>query len=142
MKTEYIKAKNIIKEWYLIDADNQILGRLSSKIAQILRGKNKVNFTHHMDMGDFVVIINADKVKLTGNKDDNKTYFRHSGYPGGSKKSSLKVIRNTKSEFILYNSIKGMLPHNKLGNKILKNLKIYSGDSHPHKAQNLKKIEI
>ena len=142
MKTEYIKAKDINKKWYLIDADNQILGRLSSKIAQILRGKNKVNFTHHMDMGDFVVIVNADKIKLTGNKDENKTYFRHSGYPGGAKESSLKLIRDTKPEFILYNSIKGMLPHNKLGNKILKNLKIYSGESHPHKAQNPKKIEV
>ncbi|MBI65632.1 MAG: 50S ribosomal protein L13 [Candidatus Marinimicrobia bacterium] len=142
MKTEYIKAKDINKKWYLIDADNQILGRFSSKIAQILRGKNKVNFTHHMDMGDFVVIVNADKIKLTGNKDENKTYFRHSGYPGGAKESSLKLIRNNKPEFILYNSIKGMLPHNKLGNKILKNLKIYSGESHPHKAQNPEKIEV
>ncbi len=142
MKTEYIKAKDINKRWYLIDADKQIIGRLSSKIAQILRGKNKVNFTHHMDMGDFVVIVNADKIKLTGNKDENKTYFRHSGYPGGAKESSLKLIRNTKPEFILYNSIKGMLPHNKLGNKILKNLKIYSGESHPHKAQNPEKIEV
>ena len=142
MKTEYIKAKDINKKWYLIDADNQILGRFSSKIAQILRGKNKVNFTHHMDMGDFVVIVNADKIKLTGNKDENKTYFRHSGYPGGAKESSLKLIRNNKPEFILYNSIKGMLPHNKLGNKILKNLKIYSGESHPHKAQNPEKIKV
>ena len=142
MKTEYIKAKDINKKWYLIDADNQILGRLSSKIAQILRGKNKVNFTHHMDMGDFVVIVNADKIKLTGNKDENKTYFRHSGYPGGAKESSLKLIRNTKPDFILYNSIKGMLPNNKLGNKILKNLKIYSGESHPHKAQNPEKIKV
>ena len=142
MKTEYIKAKDINKKWYLIDADNQILGRLSSEIAQILRGKNKVNFTHHMDMGDFVIIINADKIKLTGNKDENKTYFRHSGYPGGAKESSLKLIRSTKPEFILYNSIKGMLPHNKLGNKILKNLKIYSGESHPHKAQNPEKIKL
>ena len=101
MKTEYIKEKELDKKWYLIDADNKTLGRLSSKVSQMLRGKNKVNFTPHMDMGDFVVIINADKIKLTGKKSDNKFYFKHTGFPGGAKKSSIKSIRESNPEFII-----------------------------------------
>ena len=101
MKTTYIKAKELDKRWYLVDAKDQTLGRLSSNIAQILRGKGKVNFTPHMDMGDFVVIINADKIKVTGNKEVKKTYFTHSGYPGGSKETNLQKIRKQNPERII-----------------------------------------
>ena len=142
MKTEYIKAKDLEKKWYLIDADSQTLGRLSTKASHLLRGKNKVNFTPHMDMGDFVVIINAEKVKLTGKKSESKSYFRHTGFPGGARTSSIKSIKENNPEFIIFNAIKGMLPHNKLGSKIIKHLKVYAGSAHPHLSQNAEKIEI
>ena len=119
-----------------MDAENQTLGRLSSNIAQVLRGKGKVNFTPHIDMGDFVIVINADKIKLSGNKSMNKEYFRHTNYPGGAKFSSIKTLKEKNPEFIIQNSVKGMLPHNTLGRAILKHLKIYSGNNHPHKSQN------
>ena len=125
METTSIRAEEITRDWYLIDADNQILGRLASRVAQILRGKNKPHFTPHMDMGDFVIIINADKVKVTGNKETNKTYFRHSGYPGGITEVNLKKVRQQHPEKIITNAVKGMLPHNKLGGTQLKHLKIY-----------------
>jgi len=140
MKTEYIKEKDLDKQWYLIDAENQTLGRLSTKVSTILRGKNKVNFTPHMDMGDFVVVINAEKIKLSGNKEKQKSYFRHSGYPGGATKVELKKLRQTQPENILINAVKGMLPHNRLGRKLLKHLKVYKTESHPHGAQQPKKI--
>ena len=142
MKTEYIKAKEIDKKWFLVDAENKTLGRLSSKVAQLLRGKGKVNFTPHMDMGDFVIIINAEKIYVTGNKASKKEYFSHSSYPGGAKLSSFKSIQASSPEFILKNSIKGMLPHNRLGRQIIKHLKIYSGDQHPHSSQNPSKVEL
>jgi len=142
MKTSYIKAKEVDKKWHVVDATGKTLGRLSSKIAQILRGKQKVNFTPHMDMGDFVIIVNAEKVLLTGNKEEQKEYFKHTNYPGGAKTSSLKLVRTKNPEFILKNSVKGMLPHNKLGKKILENLKIYVGENHPHDAQNPSKLEL
>jgi len=142
MKTGYIKAKDIDKKWFLVDAENQTLGRLSSRVAQILRGKGKVNYTPHMDMGDFVIIINAEKVKITGNKAEKKEYFKHTNYPGGASNISYKLIKEKKPEFILTNSIKGMLPHNRLGNKILKHLKIYIGSNHPHSSQNPQKLEL
>ena len=142
MKTSYIKAKEVDKKWHVVDATGKTLGRLSSKVAQILRGKQKVNYTPHMDMGDFVIIVNAEKVLLTGNKEEQKEYFKHTNYPGGAKTSSLKLVRTKNPEFILKNSVKGMLPHNKLGKKILENLKIYVGENHPHDAQNPSKLEL
>ena len=142
MKTEYIKAKDLDKRWYLIDADSKTLGRLSTKASHLLRGKNKVNFTPHMDMGDFVIIINAEKVKLTGKKSESKSYFRHTGFPGGARTSSIKSIKESNPEFIIFNAVKGMLPHNKLGSKIIKHLKVYAGSNHPHLSQNPEKIEI
>lgn len=142
MKTSYIKAKEVNKKWHVVDATDKTLGRLSSKIAQVLRGKQKVNYTPHMDMGDFVIIINAEKVLLTGNKEEQKEYFRHTNYPGGAKTSSLKLLRTKNPEFILKNAVKGMLPHNKLGKKILEHLKIYVGENHPHDAQNPSKLEL
>jgi|TARA_B110000263_G_scaffold233254_1_gene229940 large subunit ribosomal protein L13 len=139
MRTLSIKKNEIKTDWYLVDADNHTLGRLSSKIAHILRGKNKVNYTPHMDMSDFVVVINADKINLTGNKNKQKEYWHHTGFPGGGK---VKSVEESDSEFILHNSIKGMLPHNKLGRKLIKHLKIYKDSIHPHESQCPKKLEL
>ena len=139
MRTLSIKKNEIKTDWYLVDADNHTLGRLSSKIAHILRGKNKVNYTPHMDMIDFVVVINADKINLTGNKNKQKEYWHHTGFPGGGK---VKSVEESDSEFILHNSIKGMLPHNKLGRKLIKHLKIYKDSIHPHESQCPKKLEL
>ena len=142
MKTESIKFEQIEREWFLVDAKNHTLGRLSSKVAQILRGKNKVNYTPHLDMSDFVVVINSDQIKLTGNKEDSKKYWRHSGYPGGGSHTNYKDLKSNNSELILYNAIKGMLPRNRLANKLISHLKVYSGSSHPHESQNPKILEI
>ena len=142
METTSIRAEEITRDWYLVDADNQILGRLASRVAQILRGKNKRYFTPHMDMGDFVVIINAEKVKVTGNKEADKTYFRHSGYPGGITEINLKKVRQQHPEKIITNAVKGMLPHNRLGRKLLKHLKIYATEVHPHTAQQPQAITL
>jgi len=142
METTSIRAEEITRDWYLVDADNQILGRLASRVAQILRGKNKRYFTPHMDMGDFVVIINAEKVKVTGNKEADKTYFRHSGYPGGITEVNLKKVRQQHPEKIITNAVKGMLPHNRLGRKLLKHLKIYATEVHPHTAQQPQAITL
>lgn len=142
MKTESIKFEQIEREWFLVDAKNHTLGRLSSKIAQILRGKNKVNYTPHLDMSDFVVVINSDQIKLTGNKEDSKKYWRHSGYPGGGSHTNYKDLKSNNSELILYNAIKGMLPRNRLANKLISHLKVYSGSSHPHESQKPKILEI
>ena len=142
MLTTSIRAEEITRDWYLVDAANQTLGRLASRVANILRGKNKPYFTPHMDMGDFVVIINAEKVKITGNKETDKTYFRHSGYPGGITKINLKLVRQQHPEMIILNAVKGMLPHNSLGRKLLKHLKIYTTEVHPHEAQQPQIITI
>ena len=135
METTSIRVNEITRNWYIIDADGQILGRLASEVAQIIRGKKKPFFTPHMDMGDFVVIINAEKVKVTGNKEKDKTYFRHSGYPGGVTQINLRKVRQNFPERIITNAVKGMLPHNRLGRKLLTHLKVYSGELHPHAAQ-------
>ena len=142
METTSIRAEEITRDWYLVDADNQTLGRLASRVAQILRGKNKRYFTPHMDMGDFVVIINAEKVKVTGNKEADKTYFRHSGYPGGITEVNLKSVRQKHPEKIITNAVKGMLPHNRLGRRLLKHLKIYATEVHPHTAQQPQAITL
>ena len=135
MKTTSISVNEINRDWFIVDAENQTLGRLSSEIAQILRGKKKPFFTPHMDMGDFVIVINAEKVKVTGKKERNKTYFRHSGFPGGSTQVNLRKVRQDYPERIILNAVKGMLPHNRLGRKILTHLKVYQGELHPHSAQ-------
>jgi len=139
MRTVSVKSSDIKRDWFVVDATDQTLGRLSSKIANILRGKNKVNYTPHLDMSDFIVVINADKIKVTGNKIDNKEYWRHTGYPGGAKSKSYKDVS---AEFILYNSIKGMLPHNKLGRKLIKHVKIYKDNVHPHESQSPQLLEL
>ena len=135
METRSIRANEISREWFIVDAEGQTLGRLASEIAQIIRGKKKPFFTPHMDMGDFVVVVNAEKVKVTGNKEKDKTYFRHSGYPGGVTQISLRKVRQDYPEQIITNAVKGMLPHNRLGRQLLTHLKVYSGTDHPHAAQ-------
>ena len=135
METRSIRADEISREWFIVDAKGQTLGRLASEIAQIIRGKKKPFFTPHMDMGDFVVVVNAEKVKVTGNKEKDKTYFRHSGYPGGVTQISLRTVRQDYPERIITNAVKGMLPHNRLGRQLLTHLKVYSGTDHPHSAQ-------
>ena len=135
METRSICANEIGREWFIVDAEGQTLGRLASEIAQIIRGKKKPFFTPHMDMGDFVVVVNAEKVKVTGNKEKDKTYFRHSGYPGGVTQISLRKVRQDYPERIITNAVKGMLPHNRLGRQLLTHLKVYSGTDHPHSAQ-------
>ena len=135
METTSIRANQISREWFIVDAEGQTLGRLASEIAQIIRGKKKPFFTPHMDMGDFVVVVNAEKVKVTGNKEKDKTYFRHSGYPGGVTQISLRKVRQDYPERIITNAVKGMLPHNRLGRQLLTHLKVYSGTDHPHSAQ-------
>ena len=142
MRTASIRVKEVTHDWYLIDAKNQILGRLASQAAQLLRGKNLPNFTPHMDMGNYVIIINADKVKVTGNKESDKTYFRHSGYPGGMTEINLKKVRKDQPDKIINDAVKGMLPQNRLGRKLLTHLKIYSTELHPHKAQSPNKITM
>jgi len=142
MKTKTLKISEIEKNWWVVDAESQILGRLASKIAQVLRGKHKVNFVPHMDNGDCVVVINAEKIMVTGNKEQNKSYFRHTGYVGGVKMTSLAHLRRTYPERIIEKAVKGMLPHNKLGRRMLGHLKVYSGPDHPHTAQNPKTLEI
>ena len=142
MKTRSIKQSEINKKWWLVDAQGQTLGRFSSKIAQILRGKHKVDFTPHMDMGDFVIVINAEKVKLSGSKENDKVYFRHTGYPGGVKETKYSEMIQKFPERIVENAVKGMLPHNRLGRKILLNLKVYKGQEHPHLAQQPKPLKI
>ena len=135
MKTTSVRSNEINRDWFVVDAEGHTLGRLASEIAQILRGKKKPSFTPHMDMGDFVVVVNADKIKVSGKKEEDKSYFRHSGYPGGITQISLKKVRQVYPERIIMNAVKGMLPHNRLGRKLLTHLKVYSGELHPHTAQ-------
>ena len=141
-KTYSATPSDIQRDWLLIDAENQTVGRLASHIASILRGKHKPGFTPHMDLGDFVVVINADKVRFTGNKETEKEYFRHTGYPGGVKLSTPKEVRQQKPTFIVKNAVKGMLPKGPLGRQMITKLKVYAGNEHPHEAQNPEKIEI
>ena len=135
METTSIRADEINREWFIVDAEGQTLGRLASEIAQIIRGKKKPFYTPHMDMGDFVVVVNAEKVKVTGNKEKDKSYFRHSGFPGGVTQISLQKVRQDFPERMVTNAVKGMLPHNRLGRQLLTHLKVYSGTEHPHAAQ-------
>ena len=135
METTSIRADEINREWFIVDAAGQTLGRIASEIAQIIRGKKKPFYTPHMDMGDFVVVVNAERVKVTGNKEKDKSYFRHSGFPGGVTQISLQKVRQDFPERIITNAVKGMLPHNRLGRQLLTHLKVYSGTEHPHAAQ-------
>ncbi len=135
MKTIIPRQDSIERKWYLIDAEGQILGRMSTKIANILRGKEKATFTPHMDTGDFVVVINAEKVKLTGKKDEQMTYKHYSGYPGGMKEVPLEMLRKRHPDRIIRHAVAGMMPKNRLGRAMIRKLKIYAGSKHPHEAQ-------
>ncbi|MBW1721220.1 MAG: 50S ribosomal protein L13 [Deltaproteobacteria bacterium] len=142
MKTFVAKEHEVEKKWYLVDAENRVLGRLATQIANRLRGKHKPIFTPHADTGDFVVVINAEKIRLTGRKWDNKYYYRHSGYPGGLKAISARKLLEKKPEDILRLAVRRMLPKNSLGRRQLKKLKVYAGPEHPHQAQQPEKLEI
>ncbi len=135
MKTFIPKKKDIKRNWWLVDAQGQTLGRLATKIATVLKGKHKPDFVNFLDTGDFVVVINAEKIVVTGKKESDKKYYSHSGYPGGIKEITLGKLREKKPEEILRHAVKGMLPKNAMGRKLLKKLKIYTGKEHPHKAQ-------
>lgn len=142
MSTYMAKKEEIKREWFLIDAKGKVLGRLASEIAKILRGKHKPIYTPHVDTGDFVIVINAKDVLLTGKKENTKIYFRHSGYPGGAKILTAKEMRVKFPERLIYFAVKGMLPKNSLGRKMIKKLKIYPGSEHPHQAQKPKVLNI
>ena len=142
MKTYHTPVKEIERKWFVVDAENKVLGRLASEIATRLRGKHKPNFSPHMDVGDFIVVVNADKVKLTGNKLDDKVYYHHSGYMGGIKEQTAKEVLEKKPTELLKMAVRGMLSKNSLGRKQLKKLKIYTGTEHPHAAQQPETLEI
>lgn len=141
-KTYYPKKEEIKQEWYLVDVEGKALGRVASQIAAILRGKNKPYFTPHLDCGDYVVVINADKVRVTGRKKEQKSYFYHSGYMGGEKFVKFKDMAQSHPDRIIEHAVRGMLPHNRLGRKLIKKLKVYNGSEHPHQAQKVKLLEL
>jgi large subunit ribosomal protein L13 len=142
MSTYMAKNENVERNWYVVDAADKTLGRLASEIAQYIRGKHKPTFTPHVDMGDYVIVVNAEKVKLTGKKWDDKKHYSHTNHPGGIKEVSYKELLAKDPEFIIEKAVKGMLPHNKLGKKMFKKLKVYSGPNHPHQAQQPEKLEL
>ena len=142
MKTYTVKEPEITREWFVVDAEGQTLGRLSSKVAAMLRGKHKSIFTPWLDVGDFVIIVNAAKVSVTGKRLDDKIYYNYSGYPGGMKSVNLRGQMAAHPERALIIAIKGMLPHNRLGRQMFKKLNVYAGPDHPHAAQQPKKLEL
>lgn len=142
MRTFIPKKDDIEQKWWLINADGKILGRLATEVADLIRGKKKPQFTSHLDTGDFVVIINAEKIKVTGRKLDQKTYYTHSGYPGGIKAETLKDLLERKPEEVIKKAVWGMIPKGKLGRALYKKLKVYRGPSHPHEAQNPREYQI
>ncbi len=141
-KTKSANKATVNKEWYVVDATNEVLGRLSSKVAKILRGKNKPDFTPHVDCGDNVIIINAEKIRLTGNKLTEKQYIRHTGYPGGQRFTSPDELLKKKPERIIEMAVKGMLPKGPLGRAVGKNMFVYIGSEHPHEAQQPKELNL
>lgn len=134
-KTMSAKPAEVERAWYVVDAENEIIGRLASQIATILRGKHKPSFTPHVDCGDFVIVVNADKARFTGNKENDKLYYRYSGYPGGLKTRTAKEMRERRPEHLVRHAVKGMLPKGPLGRQMLKKLKVYPAPTHPHEAQ-------
>jgi large subunit ribosomal protein L13 len=142
MKTFQARKEEIEKQWYLIDANGKVLGRLASKIARILRGKDKAIFSPHLDTGDFVIVVNAEKMRLTGNKLKGKLYYHHSGYPGGLKAITAEKLMAKRPEELIRRAVKGMLPKNRLGRKVFKKLKVYAGPDHPHEAQQPQQMRL
>ena len=141
-KTFSARPAEVKRDWYVIDAENQVVGRLASQIASVLRGKHKPEFTPHVDTGDFVIVVNADRVRFTGKKESDKVYFSHTGYPGGVKETTPAKVRGRKPEFIIQNAVKGMLPKGPLGRSMLRKLKVYAGPEHPHGAQVPKELAL
>ncbi len=142
MKTHVTKPSEITREWWLVDADGVVLGRLASEVAKRLRGKHKPNYSPHLDVGDHVIVVNAAKILLTGNKITGKEHIRHSGYPGGLKTTPYVKVMEDRPAFVIEKAVKGMLPSNKLGRAMLKKLKVYEGAEHPHSTQNPKPLDI
>jgi large subunit ribosomal protein L13 len=142
VKTYYAKPAEVEREWLLIDATDMVLGRLASEIAKILKGKNKPTYTPHVDTGDFVIVVNANKIRLTGNKAEKKAYFHHSGYPGGLREVSYRRMLEHHPERVLEKAVKGMLPKNTLGRAMNRKLKVYAGPEHPHQAQKPRQITL
>ncbi|MBD3165604.1 50S ribosomal protein L13 [bacterium] len=134
-KTAHLNRETVERKWYVVDAEDQVLGRLSSRIASILRGKHKPTWSPHVDGGDFVIVTNAEKVRLTGRKPEQKYYLHHTGYPGGMRKTPISRVLEKQPERVVRKAVWGMLPKNRLGRKMIKKLKVYSGPEHPHKAQ-------
>ena len=134
-KTHSVREKDIRHEWLLLDAQGQTLGRLATRISNLLRGKHKPTYSTHLDVGDYVIVINADKVKLTGDKENQKMYYRHTNYPGGLKETQLRLLREKSPTRIVEYAVSGMMAKNKLGRAMLRKLKVYAGDQHPHTAQ-------
>lgn len=141
-KTKSAKKEEVARKWYVIDGENMIVGRMCTHIATILRGKHKPSYTPHIDTGDYVIVLNADKVRFTGSKWDDKTYITFSGYPGGQKTRTAKEMRDKKPIAVVENAVRGMLPKNKLGRAMGKKLFVYTGTEHPHKAQKPEVLEI
>lgn len=135
MSTHVTKPADVVRRHYVVDAEGQVLGRLASRVASVLRGKNKVVFSPYMDAGDFVIIVNADKVQITGKKLDQHSYFSHSGYPGAARYVKMRKLMDASPDKVIRHAVKGMLPKNKLGRKMLKKLRVYAGPDHPHEAQ-------
>ena len=141
-KTSVPSPDSINRQWFLVDAENQTLGRLATEVASVLRGKNKPSFTPHLDTGDFVVVVNADKIRVSGNKANQKLYRRHSGRPGGMKVETFQALQDRLPERIVEKAIKGMLPHNALGRQLFRKLKVYRGPEHPHSAQRPQTLQL
>jgi len=142
VKTFSAKPQDIERRWFVVDAQGQTLGRLATRIATVLRGKHKPIYTPHMDCGDYVIVVNADKIHVTGQKLEQKTYYRHSGYPGGLRQVSLRRQLQVHPDRVIEAAVRGMLPHNRLGRKMFKKLKIYAGPTHPHEAQQPTALEL
>lgn len=142
MDTYMQRPEDANHDWLIVDATDKILGRLATEVANRLRGKHKPEFTNHVDGGDFVVVVNADKIKVTGNKLDKKMYYKHTGYPGGIKSRSLKEMQEKNPELVIFNAVRGMLPKNRLSRQVIKKLKVYAGSEHPHEAQAPKTLDI
>ncbi|WP_408955533.1 50S ribosomal protein L13 [Natroniella sp. ANB-PHB2] len=142
MSTYMAKPEEIDREWHIVDVEGKTLGRVASEIAKVLRGKHKPIYTPHVDTGDYVIVINAEQVHLTGNKLEQKLYHKHSRYPGGLKSTPYGELLKKKPELVIEHAVKGMLPKNRLGRKMLKKLKVYAGDEHPHQAQQPKELEL
>ncbi|GAB4480566.1 MAG: 50S ribosomal protein L13 [Anaerolineae bacterium] len=142
VKTQSVRAEDVARKWYVVDADGKTLGRLASEIASILRGKHKPYFTPHVDCGDFVIVVNAEKIHVTGRRMDQKMYYQHSGYPGGLKSETLRSRLARKPETVIRQAVRLMLPKNTLGRQMLKKLKVYAGPEHPHAAQQPEPLEF